>query len=164
MVELRALTPNEWPLWRAARLAALAQAPHAFGSRLEDWQGDGDREDRWRGRLEIPGSLNLTALVDDALAGMASGVPTSDPAVAELISMWVAPPARGAGVGDALIAAVADWARDAGAAELHLAVTLGNEPALRLYRRHGFVATGQVDPMPDGVRREAVMAKDLRPV
>lgn len=52
------LTPDDWPIWRELRLAALAEAPQAFGSRLADWQGEGDREERWRDRLSIPGSCN----------------------------------------------------------------------------------------------------------
>jgi hypothetical protein len=33
------------------RLAALAEAPAAFGSTLSDWSGPGDTEERWRARL-----------------------------------------------------------------------------------------------------------------
>lgn len=51
VIELRVLTPDHWPAWRELRLAALAEAPYAFGSRLADWQGDRDREQRWRDRL-----------------------------------------------------------------------------------------------------------------
>jgi ribosomal protein S18 acetylase RimI-like enzyme len=37
-----------------------------------------------------------------------------------------------------------------------------NEEAIALYRRHGFVETGELgDLLPDGVRREQVMAKSL---
>ncbi|HEY0700829.1 MAG TPA: glycosyltransferase, partial [Micromonospora sp.] len=50
---LRALDPEDWRLWRVARLAALAEAPYAFGSQLADWQGPGDREERWRSRLSL---------------------------------------------------------------------------------------------------------------
>jgi ribosomal protein S18 acetylase RimI-like enzyme len=93
---------------------------------------------------------------------MASGVPTADPEAAEVISMWVAPAARGRGVGDRLLAEVERWARERGARTLRLAVAAGNRPAVALYLRHGFRPTGQLgDPMPDGSGREEIMAKPL---
>jgi ribosomal protein S18 acetylase RimI-like enzyme len=165
VIELRALGPDDWRAWRELRLAALAEAAYAFGSRLADWQGDGDREERWRDRLGIPGSYNVIAVLDGQPAGMASGVPAEDEeGAAELISMWVSPAARGHGVGDRLVRAVEQWARRAGARVIKLAVSEGNESAIALYRRNGFADTGQLgDLMPDGIRRERVMAKALTP-
>jgi ribosomal protein S18 acetylase RimI-like enzyme len=163
MVDLRVLTPDDWPVWRGLRLAALADAPDAFGARLADWQGHNDRPERWRARLELSGSHNLVAMRFGVPVGMVTGRPTDDPAVVELMSTWVAPDARGCGVGDRLVAAVVGWARARGAGRVDLAVVEGNDAAARLYRRHGFVATGELgDRRPDG-RRETVMACRLGP-
>jgi len=163
VTEIRVLTPDDWPLWRALRHAALGEAPYAFGSRLAEWQGDGDLEDRWRVRLELPGSHNLVAYVDGEPVGMASGVPgEDDDGVVELISMWVSPGARRRGVGNALVREVERWARYVGARVIRLDVADGNHAATALYRRHGFGLTGELgDLMADGVRRERVMAKPL---
>lgn len=139
---LRALTTDDWPLWRDARLAALTDAPEAFTSRLDDWQAGGER--RWRARLETPGTYNLVAVSDGRPVGMASGVPGDD-GVPELRSVWVSPRARGQGLGDRLIGAVEAWARRSGASALRLAVIDGNEPAIALYRRHGFLDAGHRD-------------------
>lgn len=148
-------------MWRELRLAALAEAPAAFGSRLGDWQ-DADTE-RWRDRLAIRGSVNFVALLDGKPTGMASGVPDED-GTPELISMWVSAAGRGKGIGDRLVRAVARWARQQGAAVLRLAVMDDNERAATLYRRNGFADNGKVaGPMPDGVRVEKVMVKQLRP-
>lgn len=113
MLELRTLESDDWPLWRELRLAALAEAPYAFGSTLAQWQGSGDREERWRARLSIPGAHDLIALLDGLPVGMASGVPGEGAENVELISMWVNPTARGKGVGDYLIQAVERWGRSA---------------------------------------------------
>ncbi|GAA2166424.1 MULTISPECIES: GNAT family N-acetyltransferase [Glycomyces] len=158
MIDLRVLAPDDWRVWRSLRLAALAEAPEAFASRLADWEGDGDREKRWRSRLAMPGAHNLVAELAGRPVGMASGVPASDPQARELIAMWVSPGARGAGVGDALIAAVTRWARAEGASELRLAVYSHNLAAAALYRRNGFA-----DSVPPGPERvgERVMAKPL---
>jgi ribosomal protein S18 acetylase RimI-like enzyme len=161
VIELRVLTPDDWRTWRALRLAALAEAPAAFGSRLADWQGEGDQEERWRARLSIPGSHNVVAVLDGQPAGMTSGVPDG-PQTAELISMWVAPQARGQGVGDRLIEAVEQWARQSGVTTLRLSVVQDNDAATALYQRNGLRPTGELgDVMPDGIRQEQIMEKQL---
>ncbi|MEU0695466.1 GNAT family N-acetyltransferase [Streptomyces niveus] len=161
MVRLRVLTTNDWPLWRETRLAALTESPHAFKSRLADWHRGG--EERWRARLETPGTYNVVASLNGRPAGMASGVPGED-GVCELRSVWVGPGARGLGVADRLIAAVETWARRSGATTLRLAVIPGNDPAVALYRRNGFVLTGERgDLLPDGLTTEQVMTKPLHP-
>jgi ribosomal protein S18 acetylase RimI-like enzyme len=160
MVHLRVLTTNDWPLWREVRLAALGEAPHAFKSRLADWHSGG--EERWRARLAMPATYNIVALLDGRPVGMAAGLPV-DSSVCELRSVWVGPHTRGRGVADQLIAAVETWARQSGATTLKLAVIPDNEPAVALYRRNGFVVTGELgDLLSDGVTRERVMVKVLR--
>ncbi len=153
---MRVLTPDDWPLWRDLRLAALAEAPDAFGSSLADWTDA--PEQRWRDRLALPGSHNLAAILDCRPAGMASGLPGQD-GVAELISMWVAPHARGHGVGDALVAAVVAWAAANGAAAVELNVVETNAAATALYERHGFAVTGAQDELLRGTHRELVMTR-----
>jgi ribosomal protein S18 acetylase RimI-like enzyme len=75
----------------------------------------------------------------------------------------VSPAARGQGVGDQLVEAVEQWAREERMTTLRLAVTEGNQNAAALYQRKGFTLTGELgDLMPDGVRREHIMAKSLR--
>ncbi len=160
MLELRTLTPDDWPLWRELRLAALAEAPEAFGATLAEWSGPGDQEERWRARLSIPGARDHVVLLDGTPAGMVSGVPGEDAGVVELISMWVTPAARGRGVGDLLVAAVEQWARDEGATTLRLAVMRDNPVATTLYERHGFAPPpGGDDRLGDG--RELLLAKRL---
>ncbi|WP_328710440.1 GNAT family N-acetyltransferase [Microbispora hainanensis] len=102
MIELRVLYEDDWPIWRELRLAALAEAPYAFGSTLSEWQGEGDREERWRARLAMPGSHNVIATIDDRPVGMAAGIPAETADEAELISFWVSPSVRGKGVGEPL--------------------------------------------------------------
>ncbi|MEQ4210344.1 GNAT family N-acetyltransferase [Actinopolymorpha sp. B9G3] len=141
----------------------MIDAPYAFAAQLTGWQGASD--ERWRGRLEIPGSLNVVAVLDDQHVGMASGMPSPDLGVVELTSMWVGPTARGRGVGDELISAVEQWARTSGARVLKLGVIPGNDFASALYRRNGFVETGELgDQTPKGQPREQLMTKAIHPV
>ena len=62
--------------------------------------------------------------------------------VAELIAMWVAPEARGHGVGGALVGSVVSAARWAGADRVLLDVVATNETAIALYSKCGFVDVG----------------------
>ncbi|WP_369182572.1 GNAT family N-acetyltransferase [Streptomyces sp. Y1] len=137
MVTLRALTPDDWPLWRDLRLAALTDAPHAFKAGLADWHDGGAQ--RWRARLHLPGAHRVAAFLADTPVGLVGGMPgTGGPGERELRSLWVGPRARGRGVADRLIEEVERWARADGGTELRLAVLPGNAPAIALYRRHGF--------------------------
>jgi ribosomal protein S18 acetylase RimI-like enzyme len=142
-ISLQKLTVDDWQLWRKLRLEALAEAPYAFSSTLASWQGPGDTEPRWRARLSnVP--FNIVAEWQGNPAGMVSATaPTPDGSV-ELISMWVAPFARGRGVGDLLVDAVIEWARRQQASKVALAVFGTNDRAVALYRRHGFIDDGAV--------------------
>jgi GNAT superfamily N-acetyltransferase len=59
--------------------------------------------------------------------------------VAVLQSMRVVPEARGRGVGDRLVAAFFDWAKEHGAVRASVTAYAANEGAQRFYSRHGFV-------------------------
>ncbi len=155
---MRELGPDDWALLRTLRLAALAEAPYAYGSTLAEWEHADER--RWRDRLSSV-ATTFAALRDDEPVGLVSGYGPQD-GTAELISMWVAPSARGLGVGAVLIEAVVDWATGQGARRVLLHVTEHNAPATRLYERHGFVPTGEVTVRPDGVR-EVHMDRELTP-
>jgi ribosomal protein S18 acetylase RimI-like enzyme len=145
VIEVRELTPDDWQLWRAMRRAALAEAPAAFGSTLAEWSGPADTEERWRARLSgVP--LNLVLTMDGEPAGMVSANEPSAQRTVELISLWVAPSARGHGLADAAVSRVLQWACVEHAADVVLSVRADNHPAIALYRRHGFTDAG---PSPD---------------
>ena len=139
-VVIRVLAPDDWELWRELRLRGLVEAPYAFGSTLAQWTGNGDTEERWRNRLSsIP--LSLVASVNEKSVGMGSATSPVDDEI-ELISMWVAPEARGRGVGAALIEAIVVWALEHHVSRVALDVREDNISAINLYKRLGFVDVG----------------------
>ena len=64
-----------------------------------------------------------------------------------LVGMFVDEGMRRCGIGEALVEAIKSWARSGGHDTLHLWVVSTNTPALALYRRCGFVASGRSRPV-----------------
>ena len=151
MIEVRRVEPGDAPVLRAVRLAALADAPTAFGSTYEREVAFADAE--WVSRAEAgaAGSDRATwfAMSEDRVVGLVGGthMPGGSPDP-DLVSMWMDPEYRGRGIGRLLVAAVIDWARDTGASSLSLWVTRGNDPALALYTAMGFVENGEYQALP----------------
>jgi len=138
---VRRLSPEDWRIERGLRLAALADAPSAFGSRLADAELFNEAE--WRARLS--GQTRFAASVDGRFVGTAGYAAGREPypvASAVLVGMWVMPGPRGRGVADQLVAAATVACRLEGFASIWLSVTHGNEVAARLYERHSFARTG----------------------
>jgi ribosomal protein S18 acetylase RimI-like enzyme len=139
-VTVRALAPDDWRTVRDLRVAALHDAALELGAGPDATRSG--TEVYWRGWPAR--GMPLAGFLADRPVGLVGVVAaTADSRTAQLVALWVAPEARGAGVGDALVDAVADVARDWGCRTLHLEVLTTNQPAIRLYRRHGFVLSGE---------------------
>jgi len=150
---------------KQVRLAALRDAPSAFGSTHAAEANRPDAEWVQRAVAGSQGSDRATffAQLDEELVGLVGGY-REDPSssIVELVSMWVAPHVRNHGVGAALVDAVRAWASETNATSISLWVTRGNRPAERLYSSKGFVATGEVQPLPsDASKDEARMTLSL---
>jgi len=147
MILVRETTTSDWQAWRGIRLHALRDTPDAFSSTYADQVRLG--EDHWRQRVGGGGMFLawIPEVSTSEPAGMAGGYQET-PGVAELISMFVRPQARGRGVGEALIDAVIAWTRERNATSVHLWVTESNKHARLLYERRGFTATAERQPLP----------------
>jgi ribosomal protein S18 acetylase RimI-like enzyme len=139
------------------RLAALKEAPYAFGSTYE--REAGASEERWR--QAIRDRTRFVAEVDGVVAGTVSGGDADSSSASAMTAMWVDPAFRRLGVGDVLVKTVIGWAESAGYGEILLLVADGNAGAERLYERNGFRRTGGVQEMrPDALEYE--MTRPLR--
>ena len=143
-MEIERLSGMEWQRLKRIRLAALQGAPEAFGTTLEtakEWP-----DDVWRQQArDLPTFVATDDGVDVGMARCATEGSTED---AYLISMWVAPVARGRGVGEQLVEAVSDWALAAGFSRLLLDVADDNTAAMALYKRLSFRPTGETSRFP----------------
>jgi GNAT superfamily N-acetyltransferase len=124
----------------------LKDAPYAFGS---TYDAEVNRtEERWRSALAD--RARFVAESGGEVIGTV-GVGASDvTGTAALTALWVAPAARGRGVGEALVNTVLGWAKDAGYEQVMLWVVEGNSAAESLYRRTGFRRTGSVQMVRPG--------------
>jgi RimJ/RimL family protein N-acetyltransferase len=161
-IVIRQATPGDWSDVRAVRLRALADAPTVFAARLED---ERDRPAAvWRERLASPSAATFLASDEDDVVGIVGVflVPDSDSRM-HLVSMWVEPERRGAGIASAMIDRVLDWSRNHAARTVELWVTETNEAARRLYLRSGFIPTGARQPLPsDPSIEEIQMTRTLQ--
>jgi GNAT superfamily N-acetyltransferase len=130
---------------REIRLRALRDSPDAFASTYEREAAFSPAE--WAGRLGAPGSRWWVAENGDG-ADVGLVCVFLEGAGAHLVSMWVAPEARGRGVGSLLADEAVAWARAAGAQRVRLWAVDGNHAARALYARKGFVPTGEVMALP----------------
>ena len=140
MVAIRRIEAHQWQLLRQIRLAALADAPDAFGASLDEERQLPASDWRQRAR-DGTGDPSCCALAFSGEQAIGLAVGLANPQSKELIylvSMWVAPDWRGTAVAGDLVRHIADWARDRGAAALLLGVTPGNKRALAFYHKQGF--------------------------
>jgi len=141
-LHVQKLQPVEWPTLRELRLTALAEAPAAFAStRAKETAYTQAQWESW-----LTTTTFFVARRGIVPVGLVGGFGTGDHR--KVISMWVAPSARGKGAAHLLVTAVVAWARQAGALRIDLDVADGNEPARHLYEHHGFVPTGVTRPLP----------------
>jgi ribosomal protein S18 acetylase RimI-like enzyme len=164
-VELRRLREGETRLLRDLRLRALREAPQAFAATFEESRArPAERWEEWA-RDGAAGETQVTvvAVAGDRGLGMVSARLRDDlPGAAWLEALWVDPGERRAGLGAALIEAVAGWSRERGATRLDLSVTEGNDPARQLYASAGFAETGRRRPLPsDPSRLEIFLSRAL---
>jgi GNAT superfamily N-acetyltransferase len=140
-MEVIRLTEDDWRLLREVRLAALADAPYAYGSSLAV-ERDFD-EAGWRRRF---GSGLWAVARDQEPVGLV-GTYLSDGDTPMLVAMWVSPGYRGRGVGDLLVTEVLQWAAQNRWSQVVLRVADGNDAARKLFVRHGFTPTGRRQPL-----------------
>jgi GNAT superfamily N-acetyltransferase len=152
-ITVRRIRAGEGAQLRDLRLHALEDAPMAFASLLDQEQESDRSLEAWEAdasaRSEGLQSADFFAESGSGVVGLVGAYRATDvPATVELVSMWVEPSRRAEGVGARLVEAVFAWARDTQADRVALRVTRGNEPAIALYSKTGFVPTVDVQQHP----------------
>jgi ribosomal protein S18 acetylase RimI-like enzyme len=144
------LQSSDAPQYRKLMLEAYELAADAFTTTAEEQASEPDTF--WVKRIASPTGLSAAFGVFDGvdLVGTVALEFSAKPKTkhkALVIGMYVAPAARGKGVGRALIDAATEYARNReGVLLLTLTATEGNDSAINLYRAAGFEVFG-VEPL-----------------
>lgn len=141
-MEVRSLEPSEAELLHSFRLRGLEESPEAFGATYEEDLALS--AEAVRGILPRPeGDFMLGAFDEEGrlvgVAGFSRGKRVKLRHRGGVWGMYVAPEARGRGVGAALLSALVERAKNMDGLELiTLDVVTVNEAARRLYLSQGF--------------------------
>lgn len=150
---------DQWRILRDVRLRALEDAPYAFGTTLADGEQRTDRDwqDMAREHATLSDRAYFMAYMGDNPCGMAGCYRrTSD--IVMLTAMWVAPEFRGKNIGEQIVRAVIEWAREGGASTLEAWVS-ENNPARIFYQRIGFEETDLTEPLRSGSKIQMVLMR-----
>lgn len=136
MAEIRAITEVDWQALRRVRLAALLDAPTAFG--VTHASASAYTEQAWRDRAAGRGPARYHLAFDgDEAVGIVAHVPNASQDL-DLIAMWVAPSQRGTSTATRLVDAVKASAVANGHHRLLLDVSPQNTRASAFYQKQGF--------------------------
>jgi ribosomal protein S18 acetylase RimI-like enzyme len=145
-IEITHLTVADWQAYRELRLEALRESPQAFGSSFHESVSRPDSH--WQYRLEEAARgeegwllfarsgqklVGLIGAYHDKVASQQLGTQ-----VAEVISVYVTPAARGRGISKLLMQSILDVLKESGIHTARLDVNPDQIPALRLYQGFGF--------------------------
>lgn len=141
---VRTTGADDWASLKSVRLAALLDAPTAFGMTHAEATGYSDQQ--WRERAGRTPSAYVLAFSGDDAVGIAAGV-VDEQGLYKLMAMWVRPDCRGAGIADKLVDAVKALAQTQGHRRVALDVVPENLPAVRFYQRQGFAFLPLFEPL-----------------
>ena len=134
---IRPATAADWPALKATRLAALLDAPTAFGASHASAAAFSDAD--WQQRaISTPQRTFFLAFDGERAIGLAAQVVAGN-GECHLIAMWVAQQYRGLGVAQGLVEAVKQCAVNNGHRRLVLDVAPENARAAAFYQKQGFV-------------------------
>jgi ribosomal protein S18 acetylase RimI-like enzyme len=139
MIKVNKISIEETSRFKKIRLRSLKENPEAFGSTLET-------ANSWDNENWISQVKNLNTFIAFS-SGSDVGVvrivqDQDDKTTAWIISMWVAPEARGKKVASKMLDQIIDWSKKNEIKCIKLDVVDTNKSAIRLYEKYNFKRNG----------------------
>lgn len=150
-LHIRPFAPEEWALFKAIRLKALASDHGVFGRSHEYETAFADEE--WRSRLKNPDAAVFGLFEGNAVVGLAGVIIIPEtPDAALFVADWLEPAARGKGLSAKMHETRTTWAKARpGIRRLLISFRADNKIAIHAGKKHGFAFTHADDRIwPDG--------------
>jgi ribosomal protein S18 acetylase RimI-like enzyme len=149
-LNVRGLEAGQGPLYRELRIAALRDAPYAFGSRLEDVLAT-DPAAFDESARRFAGSESTTSFVlysnDEPVGLIGAFFEDSAERRAFVCALWVRPAVRHLRGGELLVSTAVSWLEQRGARSVYAWVADANARARIFYEHLGFIVTGLQQPL-----------------
>jgi ribosomal protein S18 acetylase RimI-like enzyme len=151
LIAIERISPQIALVYKDVRLRALLDSPTAFsGTYAKESQFPDDEWMKRSVRWSSDGFAAYLAFDGERACGMVfTFAEEQDPHRAQILSMWVDPEVRRAGVGRMLIDAALAWAESRHVRDVKLMVTSVNDAAIAFYERLGFRRTGKTAVYPN---------------
>jgi ribosomal protein S18 acetylase RimI-like enzyme len=158
--DIKLLSPQDWRLLRAIRLAALKESPEFFLATFSEELAF--TRDSWRTEFER-GDWYIGYRQKQAISMIGCTREETTPLTECFLEyLWVTPEARRSGAASRLLTDIIERLHTAGIRRALLWVMDGNDAAIRLYQRVGFVRTQIRHPLAARPgRSEELMKYDL---
>ncbi len=146
-IQITTLKPKDWQAYKKLRLEALLTESEAFASSYEEQVKMQD--EYWQKRLEDAENGDDNWLLfakneDSTLVGMVGAFAKEDTGIAEIISLYVTPGARGKGIAKELVQEILKKvSKNKAVKKVTLSVRTTQDAALSLYRQLGFEIVGK---------------------
>ncbi|MYM66799.1 GNAT family N-acetyltransferase [Pseudoduganella sp. FT55W] len=145
MTICRYTTEEDWEELKRIRLAALLDAPTAFG--VSHASAAAYTDEAWRDRAAGRGPARyILAFEGDTAVGIVAHVPDANREL-NLIAMWVSPRQRGTPTASRLVGVVKAHGKAEGHSRILLDVAPANQRAVAFYQNQGFVFLPEWEPL-----------------
>ena len=162
---VRGLEADQGPIYRELRLAALRDAPYAFGATLSDALATDPASFAEHARRQATSELTTSFVLysENEPVGMI-GAFFEDAAERQafVCALWVRPAVRHLRGGELLVSTAMTWLAQRGARSVYAWVADANARARIFYEHLGFIVTGEHQTLPsDPAAWESLLVKKL---